>query len=385
MAVRRGGIATIAAQLFAVGAVLQRSNFQLGSADGSEAAAAALGDPIAARVLELEASLASLRARTEAKVQDDKAVYEANLTAQEKENRALERRNVLFAAQIRDVEQHIGNLRASAARLDMQNVELRREIDNARVNVSTARDFVDELLNTSAEADRAPELVILTELAAEEARAFRLNEVKSSFAVVQEAPSLLQVPSEVQHPEHGMKKKAGKSRTEQAPKDILQILASSLDGLSLQQNETMATFKAMFDMEYQAGVHRRLDLQKEYVSLNVTWHADVGVQSQLDLAVRSLTETNKAMELTRLALLGFLGRVAARPSAAEPYANKVAALLQADENAFGKLEKPRPQSKAKAQKRSTAASGGRGAKASKAKKGSSSTETWLRKLSNLAR
>lgn len=276
-------------------------------AEGPESTEAARALVVDARVSALKASLAALAAEETQAFDTQKAAYVANLTAQERDNRALERFNVKCAAESRELERTIATSRERAGQLA-----------KALTNITIAGEFIGlALTDTAGRLGSEPELLVLSELdradeeaAAAQRHASRLAEVVR-FASTAPAPALLQIGADATRHRPSARRAPPSTLM---PHEILRKLAADLDGLEQVHDSTEDSLRHTFEVEYVAGVQRRLSLLAEQDKLNKSKVAHRSTNARLDSAVAALDETHRGILMVQSSLASFMRKIAIRPS-----------------------------------------------------------------------
>jgi uncharacterized phage infection (PIP) family protein YhgE len=298
------------------------------------------GTSVDAHVADLEKSLAELQERHAATVGALKENYETNLSVTERRNRASEHRNAKMAREIQQLEHSIMVLRSRASNLSDSNVQLRAQVRSAQENITTARDFIFNLLNSSNESVEAtPELHILKELEQEEQETTAAKEHAQRLVEVKQSSSLLQLDVNRPHKrwqKSKAKRRAAKQATTlsetandtvpfQAPEELLKSMVSNLDGLAEEQNNSEVAFAKSFEEEYAALAKRSQEIEREASMLNTTKEKDIEIKQRLEVAVERLNEMNVALTAARSSLFGFIRRISKKSvaSSAEKQTERV--------------------------------------------------------------
>merc|ERR1719356_241086 len=179
-------------------------------------------------------------------------------------------------------------------------MSLTADLKTLQTNISTAQEFVENALGTSAEMlSSAPQLQVLKELAQKDAEMgqsrdheSRLNQIR--VAMLQRASGVSNVDGNVV---------AG---------GIHESLNSALEELAKEQNASAASLKHAFDDKFQAGEEQRNRLLMDLRGLNAAETAALELNERLTVAVRHLNKTHETLLQKSQSMRQYAQRIGSR-------------------------------------------------------------------------
>eukprot|EP00928_Gymnodinium_smaydae_P035456 TRINITY_DN24950_c0_g1_i10.p1 TRINITY_DN24950_c0_g1~~TRINITY_DN24950_c0_g1_i10.p1 ORF type:complete len:832 (+),score=233.01 TRINITY_DN24950_c0_g1_i10:96-2591(+) len=299
----------------------------------SDAAAAAVSQELE----KLEASVQEAARHHDAAARMKTQQFEKELLESNASNEQLENLTLHVREQIEALRKHKAGLFLTATALNQTNMKLLGELESLWRNLSYAQEFLDRALkaSTAKEIREAPELRILAGYAQKERSASDLALVAEAFG--QEAAAELSAPTATLHSAAAAVASATEGVADdtetvsqsiaamvqvgsavagpsavKAAKDLEAKLALDAD----HRRSLLVDLDAKHQEELNASYARHDELVKEQHALHIAWTAEHELNGRLQAAVEHLEGTHQELLEERSALLDFLQRLGALPTAA---------------------------------------------------------------------
>jgi len=306
-------------------------------------------DQVHKHVAELESRLNDTQAQETEMIAGMKSKFEANLTAFMDLNNRTTIENDNLKADIEGLNTEIMNLRARAASLKKHNGNLVSDLHSLQENITTVAEFTLQAISKSEEMlDKAPELIVLSDLAQKDAQASQERDHSNRLRAVakskEAAVSLLQTDmvtdmvTDKPKKHISLSQKNGKTdlqtnmsmsyssilsqstlqgmlvpEADRIASGIVEMVNSALAELAVEHNESASKMNVQFNVDHQLQAEHYAELLDEQAQLNNTKTASIELKHRLGAAVDHLEGVHKELVLRGQSLRAFSKRMAFKP------------------------------------------------------------------------
>jgi len=253
-----------------------------------------------------------------------KSAFETNLTAETKENSAIESKNEKLQKEVDKLNSENKDMRSDATALRQRNRDLFADLHVMQNNVTTVIEFTSDVLNQShnmLEGDSR--LYVLNELSKKDEESAKVRKHKQRLARVAHADlSLLQMDT----PKEFTK--------EEDPHGLLQMMDAALEQLETEENASKTNLTKAFDRDFQVLMSARVELLEKQEELKTGIENALLLKDKLKSALKHLEASNKKLSSQAGSLRSFSKKLAAKPLP------KAVALLQTSAQTNGKKALP---------------------------------------------